>query len=278
MLKRILTLAGMELYKFSRQKYSFLLVLFVIINAGLVGAGSRIFPAIISAMRGGGGGALFDGYTFASIIASGTFSSAGAGTIAMLAFSGSLVAAETDSGTLKNVLVRPVKRHEFILAKAAALFVYCLVIVLITAALSAAAGAIFYGMGDLVIPETGEIYRTRPEMLLNMGVSYLMDLVSIYTVGCMGLLISVAINNAGWAVITALVVYFPVMFLKNFESVSGWIFTGYMDLGQSILREMAVVKSKAWAPDIYSFFAVNILTVIVFLSVSLFLFRRKEVH
>jgi ABC-type transport system involved in multi-copper enzyme maturation permease subunit len=277
MFKRVLTLAGVELYKFSKQKYSYLLIGFVVINAALVGIGSRIFPAIISAMRGSGG-PLFDGYTFASIIASGTFSSAGAGTIAMLAFSGSLVAAETDSGTLKNILVRPVKRHEFILAKAAALFVYCLVIVLITAAASVLAAAVFYGMGDLAIQETGEVYRTRAEMLLNMGVSYLMDLFSIYTVGCMGLFISVAINNAGWAVITSLVVYFPVMFLKNFESCSPWIFTAYMDMGQSILREMAVVKSKAWAPDIYSFFAVNVLTALVFLSVSLFLFRRKEVH
>jgi ABC-type transport system involved in multi-copper enzyme maturation permease subunit len=277
MFNRVMTLAVVELYKFSRQKYSYLLILFVVINAGLVGAGSRIFPAIISAMRGLGG-PQFDGYTFASIIATGTFSSAGAGTIAMLAFSGSLVAAETDSGTLKNVLVRPVKRHEFILAKAAALFVYCLVIVIVTALLSMLAGALFYGLGDLAIPETGEVYRTRPEMLMNMGVSYLMDLFSIYTVGCMGLFISVAINNAGWAVITSLVVYFPVMFLKNFEFMSPWIFTSYMDLGQSILREMAVVKSKAWTPDIYSFFAVNILTAIVFLSVSLLLFRRKEVH
>jgi ABC-2 type transport system permease protein len=277
MLERIISLTRVELYKISKQKYSYLLVLFIIFNAALVGLGSRIFPAIMAAFRGEGG-AQFDGYTFASIIASGTFSSAGAGTIAMLAFSGSMVASETESGTIKNILVRPVKRHHVILSKALALFIYCLVIVAVTATLSVAAGALSYGMNDISIQETGEVFRTRFEMFTNLGISFVMDLFSIYTVGCMGLLLSVLINNTGWAVITALVFYFPVMFLKNFDIFNPWIFTAYMDKGQNILREMAIVKSKTWAPDIYYFFAVNAATILILLALSLIFFREKEIH
>ena len=271
------SLARMELYKISRQKYSYFLVLFVIFNAGLVGIGSRVFPAIMSAMRGEGGGS-FDGYTFASIIASGTFSSAGAGTLAMLAFSGSMIASETDSGTLKNILVRPVRRGQFVLAKAAALFVYCLAIVMVTAVLSIIAGSFFYGMGNLAIQETGEVFRTRAEMFGNLGISYLMDLFSIYTVGCLGLFLSVLINNTGWAVITSLVLYFPIMFLKNFETFSPWIFTAYMDKGQNILRGMAILPSATWAPDIYYFFAVTVPTIAILLGLSLFFFNKKEIQ
>jgi ABC-2 type transport system permease protein len=278
MLSRVLTLSRIEIYKILRLKYAYLLVVFVVLNAFLVGLGSRIFPEFIAAIRGGGSGAVFDGYTFASIIASGTFSSAGAGTIAMLAFSGSLVSTETDSGTIKNILVRPVKRTDFILSKAAVLFVYCLLVVIVTAVLSIASGALLYGMGNITIAETGEIFRTRPEMLGNLGISYSMDLLSIYTVGCMGLFLSVLINNAGWAVITALVVYFPIMFLKNFQAFSPWIFTAYMDLGQNILREMAVVKSRTWAPEVYYFLAVNVGSIFVFLGLSLFIFKRKEIN
>lgn len=277
MLERIISLTKVELYKISKQKYSYLLVLFIIFNAVLVGLGSRIFPALMAAFKGEGGAA-FDGYTFASIIASGTFSAAGAGTIAMLAFSGSMVASETESGTIKNILVRPVKRHHVILSKALALFVYCLVIVVITAALSVAAGALFYGMNDISIQETGEVFRTRPEMLANLCISFVMDLFSIYTVGCLGLFLSVLINNTGWAVITSLVMYFPVMFLKNFDAFNPWIFTAYMDKGQNILREMAVVKSKTWAPDIYYFFMVNIATILILLTLSLIFFRKKEIN
>ena len=277
MFERIISLTKAELYKISKQKYSYLLVLFIIFNAALVGLGSRIFPAIMAAFRGEGG-AQFDGYTFASIIASGTFSAAGAGTIAMLAFSGSMIASETESGTIKNILVRPVKRHHVILSKALALFVYCLVIVAVTAALSVTAGALSYGMNDISIQETGEVFRTRFEMFTNLGISFIMDLFSIYTVGCMGLLLSVLINNNGWAVITALVFYFPVMFLKNFDMFNPWIFTAYMDKGQNILREMAVVKSKTWTPDIYHFFLVNISTILILLALSLFFFREKEIN
>ncbi|MHB8174791.1 MAG: ABC transporter permease [Nitrospirota bacterium] len=278
MLSRVFTLSKIEMYKIFRLKYAYFLVVFVVLNSFLVALGSRIFPELLSALRGGGGGGSFDGYTFASIIASGTFSSAGAGTIAMLAFSGSLISAETDSGTIKNILVRPVKRSDVILSKAAALFVYCFLIVVVTAILSIASGSFIYGMGNIKIAETGEVFRTRAEMLGNLGISYLLDLLSIYTVGCMGLFISVIINNAGWAVITALVVYFPVMFLKNFQIFSPWIFTSYMDLGQNILREMALVKSRTWAPEIYYFLAVNACTVIVFIGLSLFVFRRKEIN
>jgi ABC-2 type transport system permease protein len=277
MFDRIFTLTRAELYKMSRQKYSYLLVFFIVINALMVGLGSRIFPAIMAAFRGTEG-VVFDGYTFASIIESGTFGSAGAGTICMLAFAGSIMASETDSGTLKNLLTRPVRRGELLAGKALALLVYCLVIVGIMTVISVSAGAIFYHMGDLVIPETGEVYRTQAEMLGNLAVSNLMNIFSIYTVGCMGLLLSVIINNAGWAVITSLVIYFPVAFLKNFDSFSPWIFTAYMDLGQNILREMAVVKAKAWSPDIVSFFAVNISTICVFLLLAFLIFKKKEIY
>jgi len=274
---RLWTLTKVELYKLSRQKFSYLIVAFLMFNAVLVGLGSRIFPRILAAMSGGGGAA-FDGYTFASVIASGTFSSAGAGTIAMLAFSGAMVASETDSGTLKNILVRPVGRGEFIGAKALALFIYCLVIVVLMGVFSVASGAIFYGMGDLSLVETGEVYRTAPEMFANMLVAFGMDLLSIYTVGLMGLMLSTMINNTGWAVITSLVVYFPVMFLKNFDLFSPWVFTSYMDLGQNILREMAQVKSKSWTPDIYGFIAVNALTSAAFITASLVVFKRKDIQ
>jgi ABC-2 type transport system permease protein len=277
MLYRILTLTRLELYKLSRQKFSYLLIAFIVFNAALVGIGSRIFPALMASMSGGEGPS-FDGYTFASIIATGTFSSAGAGTIAMLAFSGSMVASETESGTLRNILTRPVNRADFILAKALALFVYCLIIVAVTAILSITAGALLYGMGNVSIAETGEVYRTRPEMFFNMGVSYMMDLFSIYTVACLGLFLSVLINNAGWAVITPLVIYFPVMFLKNFNFFSRWVFTAYMDEGQNILREMVVVKSKTWFPDIYAFFAVDVLTIALFIGCALAAFKNKEIH
>jgi len=277
MLHRILILTRLELYKLSRQKFSYLLIAFIAFNAALVGLGSRIFPALMASMSGGEGQS-FDGYTFASIIATGTFSSAGAGTIAMLAFSGSMVASETESGTLRNILTRPVNRADFILSKAMALFVYCLIIVAVTALLSSVAGALLYGMGDVSIAETGEIYRTRSEMFFNLGMSYTMDLFSIYTVACLGLLLSVLINNAGWAVITPLVIYFPVMFLKNFDFFSAWLFPAYMDLGQNILREMVVVKSKTWLPDIYAFFAVNVLTTAAFIGCALAVFKNKEIH
>lgn len=277
MLERVVRLTRAELYKLSRQKFSYLLVLFVVFNAFLVGIGSKIFPAIMSAL-GGGGGATFDGYTFASVIETGTFGTAGAGTIAMLAFSGSVMASETDSGTIKNILVRPVRRGEFMGAKALSLFIYCFLLVVLMTVLSSAAGAMLYGMHDVTIPETGEVYRTQADMFMNIGISSITDIFSIYAVACLGLLVSVSIKNSGWAVITALVLYFPIMFLKNFEAFSPWIFTAYMDLGQNILREMVVVKSKAWLPDLYTFFAVNAITILAFLGLATAIFRKKEIH
>jgi hypothetical protein len=51
-----------------------------------------------------------------------------------------------------------------------------------------------------------------------------------------------------------------------------------MDLGQNILREMAVVKAKTWSPDILSFFAVNISTMSVFLLLAFLIFKKKEIY
>jgi len=59
---------------------------------------------------------------------------------------------------------------------------------------------------------------------------------------------------------------------------SGWIFTAYMDLGQNVLREMAVVKSKTWTPELYYFLIVNMATIAVLLAASVVSFSRKEIN
>jgi ABC-2 type transport system permease protein len=279
MLNRLIRLIGFELHKLYRQKFAYILVGFVIFNAAMFGIGARVFPRIISAFgSGGGGGPRFDGYTFATIISASSFSSLGAAMIAMLAFSGSVIATETDSGTLKNILTRPLKRYEFVLAKAAMLFFYCLVVTIVMSCIGLFAGWMMYGLGDIAIVETGEVYRTSGEMLFNYAISCGLDLLSVYAVACLGMLFSVVVDHAAWAVITPLVVYPPIVFLKNFEIFEPYMFTTYMGAGHNVLREMAVVKSRTWFPDLWHFLAVDILTIAVLLGITVFVFSRKEIN
>jgi len=278
MLSRFAGLLRFELHKLARQKFAYILVGFVIFNAAIFGFGARVFPRIVSALgHGGGGGPRFDGFTFATIIADSSFGSMGAALIAMLAFSGSVVASETDSGTLKNILTRPLRRYEFVLAKASMLFVYCFAVVTIMSVLGLSASGLLYGLGDISIEETGEVYRTSGEMLFNYAISCGLDLISVYAVACFGLLFSVLVDHAAWAVITPLVVYPPLIVLKNFETFEPYLFTAYLGTGHNVLREMAVVKSRTWFPDLSQFLAVNVTTIAVLLCLTVILFSRKEI-
>jgi len=266
-----------ELHKLLRQKFAYILVGFVMFNAAMFGIGARVFPRIISAFGHGCGGPHFDGYTFATIISASSFGALGAAVIAMLAFSGSVVASETDSGTLKNILTRPLRRYEFILAKSAMLFIYCLVIVAVMSVLGLLASGWLYGLGDISIQETGEVYRTSSEMIANYAISCGMDLISLYAVACFGMLFSVIVDHAAWAVITPLLIYPSLVLMKNFEIFEPYVFTAYIGAGQNVLREMVVVKSRTWSPDLYDFMIVHAVTIALLMGLSVFLFSRKEI-
>ncbi|MBN2490660.1 MAG: ABC transporter permease [Planctomycetes bacterium] len=136
---------------------------------------------------------------------------------------GLMVAAETGQGTLKMVLVRPVKRTEVFLAKVLTVFQYALVLLLavsLSAALVAGAcpGSDF---GAVIDPEYADplhpyIYSDAAEMWGHLLRAVALLVLPLAAAAVVGLTVSVLVENPGVASGTAVVAFLGLEIVKVF--------------------------------------------------------------
>lgn len=140
---------------------------------------------------------------------------------------GSMIAGEAETGTLKTVLVRPVRRGSLLVAKLATALLYvlaCLLVVFLAALIS---GRIAFGIRGVVTPfVTFTVGRTLWLTVL----AYLLVLVAMSCVVAFAVALSTLTNSSLTASVGALVIVLVVELLLQFDYFAflrPWVFTNY---------------------------------------------------
>ena len=187
-------------------------------------------------------------------------------------FTGDAVAGEAQSGTLRYLLVRPVRRTRLVLAKYASSMTLVSLLVLVTIATGSVAGAVVFGFGPL---------PTLSGTTLSTGAAFTRILVSgAYMVAvtsgiaCIGLWISTRTDSGPGATVATIVIAIASQILDNIPSLRaihpylpthGWLaFTGLFrfPVDWEPMREGLLISGAYTA---------------VFLALGLVGFRRRDV-
>ncbi|MGE5577223.1 MAG: ABC transporter permease [Syntrophothermus sp.] len=193
---------------------------------------------------------------------------------------GDLLAGEAAEGTLKMVLVRPVKRARIYFAKFALAGTYTVLIMVALGLASFLLGALVFGIGDLMVP--------GPFLLINQWINLfpveegIMRLIGAYalaawamlTMAALAFAISGGIDNANGAIITPLVLMLLLKIMALFPTFDGirpYLFTSHFDLWKSLF--MAEVPWKeVWRSAEYLG-----LHTFLFLAAGLAVFNRRDI-
>lgn len=138
-----------------------------------------------------------------------------------------MIAGEAETGTLKTVLVRPVRRGSLLTAKLAMALLYvlaCLAVVFVVAVVS---GRVAFGIRDLVTPI---ITFTVGRTLWLTFLSYLLALVAMSCVVAFAVFLSTLTNSSLTASVGALVIVLVIELLLQFSYFAflrPWVFTNY---------------------------------------------------
>ncbi len=196
--------------------------------------------------------------------------------ILVLLFGAQLISSEISTGVIRMVLARPIRRDEYILAKLAMAFTYALFVSLWGILLTW--GFVFVKGDAAGVIYGGEVLFTNLDMLFDYGIGFVSYLLTLLTFCAYGLLFSVMVRNPGLSSAVALGVWLTLDATKYAFGFDKYLFSTYV--GQSwdvFVQQMHGIESE-WFPEIIYHVVTCVSSLFLFVSMTLVLFRRKDLH
>jgi ABC-type transport system involved in multi-copper enzyme maturation permease subunit len=244
MISRIWSLTKIELFKFYRQKIFFIslfLVALVVVVSVLM---EKMSPTTKAQVNGIGP------------LISGCLNGFRLVTFLLLVIGALLFASETTFGTIRTILIAPIRRSELVLAKAITVIILALLFTLLIELVAFGLAWAVYGFHDITDPTFPEIvHLAKAEMMLYVFYTFLHILLPLVAIGMMGLFISTLVENAGISVAISIILYLVLdSFVANlFEEASSFLFNPYWNYYLDTLKNM----SEGALQEIWRFKSIN---------------------
>lgn len=203
-------------------------------------------------------------------------------TYVLLIFSSMMFAGEFDRGTIKNMLMRPITRFEFFVAKCVT--VTGLSLILFGFVFYVSAGyALWRGdLGPVWDDSQYIIQRSTAEIVGHARKAVWMSLLSFVAAGFLGILVSNLTESSGYAVAIALVGYLLA------DLLTGWLvdrakqkmFMYYSSYALDKLAQFGEGTTTRWQPDIdahFLYLMVPALYISAFIVLALSIFRFRNI-
>ena len=238
-MSRLWLLYRIELRKLLARKVTWATLVTVVLVAFLSPWASKVMDVAAGLMGGGKGQ---DDYANGWTALAGAVGNARLFLVlVVLVLAGSSVAEETTLGTLKSVLVRPVRRVELLLAKLLAVWSFGAALLLLALAVGALAGELTLGLYDVVDPLfPTRVKYTHGEMAVYLYSCVFLTLLPLLALTALGLLASVSFEHAGHATGVAIASLFFFSALGGLsDNASDFVFTSYLAWPFEVFNDIA---------------------------------------
>jgi hypothetical protein len=260
MIRRVLTACVAEWTKYSRTVLPYIGVLLV---AGLSAATLFVHPV----RQDGASDFAFIGHAVPAALNL-------AGLLVSIGYSATLISSEVASGTIRTVLVRPIARHEFYLAKLVNGMAYA---VLLASAALVAAWISAATLGELTAIAFGdELMFTAAEIYAAMATAILVNLAPQFVAVAYALFISAVTSRPAASISLAVGIWLLVDYIKHPLRASGFVFTTYLDHAWIVFQDRCNALDTSFLPEAALGIGVCIIWFIVFTLASIFVIARRS--
>ncbi len=189
---------------------------------------------------------------------------------------GDLIAGESNGGTFRLILTRPVSRTKLLFAKFFAGWTYIVMVIILMISLSVGLGAILFGPGDLLILKGSVNIFKADDALWRFGLAYGYGILSMTVVASLSLMLSAFAENSIGPIIGTFAIIMGLTIISTLgfsflRPVIPYLFTTYLPSWQLFFDyELDSVKiAKAVIADLVYIF--------IFLSITFYYFRKKDI-
>jgi ABC-2 type transport system permease protein len=262
MIRRLWDAYRVEVTKAVRQRVALL-------GPVLVVAVVLVMPRMHPIAQDGHGDYGFIGYATTSVVNV-------LGLFLLLVFCAPQIAGEVQSGAVRTLLVRPLFRVDFYLAKLAVSMTYALVLL---AAASLCAWGVAWRLGDLTgVTVGGELLYTHGEMLSAYGVAAATALAPLAATVAFALLVSTLARSAAAATAAAIAVWLAVDLVKYPLGVSAGVFSTYLETPWQVFLDRAQGVPATWWQTNVVGLGVSLASFAVFTLAGAAVFRRRNLR
>lgn len=190
---------------------------------------------------------------------------------------GDLISGEAAMGTIRLVATRPVSRTGLLMSKFVAGAVYVFVLLLWLGILALAVGLWLFGPGDLIVLKSEELTIIQGDDTLwrffaALGIAFL----SLMVVATFSMLLSCFAENSIGPIIStmAVIILFTIigtMDIPLFDKIKPFLFTTHMVVWRNMFDQ--VLDTEQLVTSI----SILVLHIVLFLSVSWWIFRKKDI-
>lgn len=196
------------------------------------------------------------------------------GFLMLLIYAAGLVAGETETGTIRTVLIRPVRRWELLTAKLLNGMTYALLLN-ITGVVSAWGVAAILGEVSGV-DFGGELMYTSQEMNLTLAIAALLNLAPHLAAAAYAVMISTLARRTATAVAAAVGGWLLVDYLKHAFRFDEFIFSTYLDQSWMVYTDRCKGLATPFTPEAYYGLAVCGVWFVLFSAVAFTVIRRRN--
>ncbi|MBL7645836.1 MAG: ABC transporter permease subunit [Candidatus Hydrogenedentes bacterium] len=196
------------------------------------------------------------------------------GYIMLLTFASTLVVSETARGSVRAILLRPVLREEFILAKVLLGFSYA---ALLTAVVGVCAWAVAWTRGDLMgVHVGGELVYTTDEMWKSYVAGALLSLLPQWAGVSVAVLFSTLARSTSMAISLALGSWILVDLAKYPLGIAPYVFTTYLEAPWRIFSGQCDALAQPWMPMAAWCAASSGLLIVLPTALAILVFKRRN--
>jgi ABC-2 type transport system permease protein len=190
---------------------------------------------------------------------------------------GDLISGEAAMGTIRLIATRPISRSKIIMSKFIAGALYVFLLLLWLGLLSLGLGLLLFGPGDLIVLKSEELIiiqgaDTLWRFLSAFGVAYL----SLLVVSTFSMALSCFADNSIGPIIStmAVIILFTIigtMEIPFFDQIKPFLFTTHMVIWRNFFDNPLPVQ------QIINSLSILAAHVVLFLSVTLYMFNKKDI-
>lgn len=168
------------------------------------------------------------------------------GFIMLLTFCATLVSSETARGTVRGILLRPIRRHEYLLAKILTGYSYAVLLTLVVA--GSAWGAAWF-RGDLLgVHVGGELIYTSDAMLKSYVAGAALALLPQFAGASVAILFSTLSRGSTMAISLSLGLWILTDLTKYPLGLAPYLFTTYLEAPWQVFAGRCDALDPAWMP------------------------------
>jgi len=198
------------------------------------------------------------------------------GLLFLVAYGAGLVSSELGDGSICFTLLRPIRRHEYLLAKLLLAMTYATLLLL---SACAASWAIVFLLGDLTgVIYGGEALFTSVEMLTSFLIGAVLALPPLFATAAFSIMISSCTRSTGAAISSAIGIWLLVDFAKYPLHLERYWFSSYLESPWRVFADRCDGLSTSWMPNAAFSIGVSFGWILIFMLVAVAALRKRDLH